>query len=108
MKYVICGFIKSTDYQKQTTDESEARKGKRKVDYALDGIHQAILYDGEKLMPGMKLIGPAIIEDSGATTVIHPGNKVYIDGYTNIHIEIFIFKYSYWNIHFQIFILQYS
>jgi len=72
----------------QKTDESEARKGKREVDYALDGIHQAILYDGEKLMPGMRLIGPAIIEDSGATTVIHPGNKVYIDGYTNIHIEI--------------------
>ena len=72
----------------QKTDESEARKGKREVDYALDGIHQAILYDGEKLMPGMKLIGPAIIEDSGATTVIHPGNKVYNDGYTNIHIEI--------------------
>ena len=68
--------------------ESEARKGKREVDYALDGIHQAVLYDGEKLMPGMKFIGPAIIEDSGATTVIHPGNKVYIDGYTNIHIEI--------------------
>ena len=26
-------------------DESEARKGKREVDYALDGIHQAVLYD---------------------------------------------------------------
>jgi len=82
------GKLTMKEMPNQTTDESEARKGKRKVDYALDGIHQAILYDGEKLMPGMKLIGPAIIEDSGATTVIHPGNKVYIDGYTNIHIEI--------------------
>ena len=82
------GKLTMKEMPNQTTDESEARKGKREVDYALDGIHQAILYDGEKLMPGMKLIGPAIIEDSGATTVIHPGNKVYIDGYTNIHIEI--------------------
>ena len=82
------GKLTMKEMPNQTTDESEARKGKRKVDYALDGIHQAILYDGEKLLPGMKLIGPAIIEDSGATTVIHPGNKVYIDGYTNIHIEI--------------------
>ena len=82
------GKLTMKEMPNQTTDESEARKGKREVDYALEGIHQAILYDGEKLMPGMKLIGPAIIEDSGATTVIHPGNKVYIDGYTNIHIEI--------------------
>ena len=82
------GKLTMKEMPNQKTDESEARKGERDVDYALDGIHQAILYDGEKLMPGMKLIGPAIIEDSGATTVIHPGNKVYIDGYTNIHIEI--------------------
>jgi len=82
------GKLTMKEMPNQKTDESEARKGEREVDYALDGIHQAILYDGEKLMPGMKLIGPAIIEDSGATTVIQPGNKVYIDGYTNIHIEI--------------------
>ena len=82
------GKLTMQEMPNQKTDESEARKGEREVDYALDGIHQATLYDGEKLMPGMKLIGPAIIEDSGATTVIHPGNKVYIDGYTNIHIEI--------------------
>ena len=82
------GKLTMKEMPNQKTDESEARKGEREVDYALDGIHQATLYDGEKLMPGMKLIGPAIIEDSGATTVIQPGNKVYIDGYTNIHIEI--------------------
>jgi len=82
------GKLTMKEMPNQKNDESEARKGKREVDYALDGIHQAVLYDGEKLMPGMKFIGPAIIEDSGATTVIHPGNKVYIDGYTNIHIEI--------------------
>ncbi len=82
------GKLTMKELPNQKTDESEARKGEREVDYALDGIHQAILYDGEMLMPGMKLIGPAIIEDSGATTVIHPRNKVYIDGYTNIHIEI--------------------
>jgi len=82
------GKLTMKEMPNKKNDESEARKGKREVDYALDGIHQAVLYDGEKLMPGMKFIGPAIIEDSGATTVIHPGNKVYIDGYTNIHIEI--------------------
>jgi N-methylhydantoinase A len=72
----------------QGIKEAEARKGAREVDYALEGVHRATLYNGEKLLPGMEFNGPAIIEDSGATTVIHPGNRVRIDGYTNIHIEI--------------------
>ena len=72
----------------QGIKEAEARKGSREVDYALEGVHKATLYNGEKLLPGMEFNGPAIIEDSGATTVIHPGNRVRVDGYTNIHIEI--------------------
>ena len=72
----------------QGIKEAEARKGAREVDYALEGVHKATLYNGEKLLPGMEFNGPAIIEDSGATTVIHPGNRVRVYGYTNIHIEI--------------------
>ena len=68
--------------------EKEAQKGEREVDYALEGIHLAKLYDGEKLQPGMEFNGPAVIEDSGSTTVVHPENHVYIDGYSNIHIEL--------------------
>ena len=82
------GKLTMKELPSQEADEAEARKGNRDVDYALDGIHQATLYDGDKLLPSMEFIGPAIIEDSGATTVIHPENKVYIDGYKNIHIEI--------------------
>ncbi|MBM1220807.1 hydantoinase/oxoprolinase family protein [Ponticoccus sp. SC2-23] len=67
---------------------SDALKGQRDVDYALEGTHEADIYDGEKLLPGMSFTGPAIIEDSGSTVVIHPGNRVSIDAYRNIHIEI--------------------
>lgn len=67
---------------------SDALKGRREVDYALEGTHEADIYDGEKLMPGMAFTGPAIIEDPGTTVVIHPGNRVSMDAYRNIHIEI--------------------
>ena len=67
---------------------ADALKGRRAVDYALEGTHEADIYDGEKLLPGMSFSGPAIIEDSGSTVVIHPGNRVSIDAYRNIHIEI--------------------
>jgi N-methylhydantoinase A len=65
-----------------------ALKGHRDVDYALEGIHKAAIYDGAKLEPGMVFSGPAIVEDSGSTVVVHPGNKVEVDGYGNIHIHL--------------------
>jgi len=66
----------------------EALKGRRRVDYALEGIHEADIYDGTRLDPGMTFTGPAIVEDPGMTVVVHPGNRVSIDGYGNIHIRI--------------------
>lgn len=65
-----------------------AVKGKRQVDYALEGIREATIYDGSKLEPGMTFHGPAIVEDPGTTVVIHPGDTVKIDGYGNIHIAL--------------------
>ncbi|MFH2016197.1 MAG: hydantoinase/oxoprolinase family protein [Pseudomonadota bacterium] len=65
-----------------------ALKGHRDVDYALEGVKRAALYDGTKLEPGMTFTGPAIVEDPGTTVVVHPGNTVEIDGYGNIHIKL--------------------
>ena len=69
-------------------DASGAIKATRAVDYALEGVHEAAIYDGDALQPGMAFAGPAIIEDSGSTVVIHPGNQVSVDAYSNIHIEL--------------------
>ena len=69
-------------------DPSGAVKGMRLVDYALEGAHEATIYDGDKLIPGMEFSGPAIVEDSGTTVVIHPGNSVVTDAYRNIHITL--------------------
>ena len=66
----------------------DAVKGRREVDYATEGVHEATIYDGTRLEPGMTFAGPAVIEDPGTTVVVHPGNKVAIDDYGNIHIDI--------------------
>lgn len=66
----------------------QAVKSRRKVDYALEGVHEATIYNLEKLEPGMTFAGPAMLEDSGTTVVIHPGNRVSIDAYGNTHIEL--------------------
>ena len=70
------------------SDTQGAIKATRAVDYALEGVHEAAIYDGDALKPGMSFTGPAIIEDSGSTVVIHPGNRVSVDAYANIHIEL--------------------
>ncbi len=65
----------------------DAVKGQREVDYAEAGIHQATIYDGDALEPGMSFVGPAIIEESGATTVIPPDLPCHVDDYGNYHIH---------------------
>ncbi len=82
------GKLKVQEKPLGKTPASAALKGERDVDYALEGIHKAQIFDGTKLEPGMTFPGPAIIEDPGTTIVIHPGNRVEIDGFGNIHIHL--------------------
>lgn len=67
---------------------STAAKGRRAVNYALEGKHDAVIYDGDRLQPGMSFEGPAIVEDAGTTVVIHPGNTVRMDEFRNLHITL--------------------
>jgi N-methylhydantoinase A len=67
---------------------ADAAKGSREVDYATEGHHLAEVYDGDLLEPGMSFGGPAIVETSGSTTVVHPGNRVTVDEYGNLLIDI--------------------
>jgi N-methylhydantoinase A len=64
----------------------DAVKGRREVDYVEAGLHTATIYDGDALEPGMSFAGPAIIEESGATTVIPPGLPCRVDNYGNYQI----------------------
>lgn len=82
------GKLSMTPASPGPENASDAIKARRDVDFALEGVHEATIYDGEKLAPGMVFTGPAIIEDSGSTIVIHPGNAVSIDPYANVHIEL--------------------
>lgn len=88
--------VVSAELEQMTITESRAngdslkraRKGSRKVDFALDGSHETEIYDGGRLQSGMSFMGPAVIEDSGSTTLVHPNNRVEIDRYRNIHISL--------------------
>lgn len=64
-----------------------AIKEHREVDYTDAGVHKAAIYDGDLLEPGMRFKGPAIVEESGSTTVVMPGLPCHVDEYGNLHIQ---------------------
>lgn len=65
---------------------ADAVKGYREVDYLGAGIHQAALYNGDALTPGMNFTGPAIIEEAETTVVIPPDMPCSVDEYGNYQI----------------------
>jgi N-methylhydantoinase A len=67
---------------------ADALKGCRSVDYATEGVHEADVYEGELLSPGMGFRGPAIVETRGSTVVVHPGNDVTVDDYGNLIVSL--------------------
>ena len=67
---------------------AQTRKGRREVDYAVEGIHTADIYDGDLLEPGMELQGPAVIEMRGTTVLVHPNNQVRMDRLGHVHIQL--------------------
>ena len=66
----------------------DAVKGRRKVDFDADGTMETEIFDRDALGAGVAIDGPAIIEESGSTTVVHPGQSVRVDDYGNLHIQI--------------------
>jgi N-methylhydantoinase A len=48
----------------------------------------AVVYDRDRLLPGDRFAGPAIITECSATTVVAPGSTASMDTYQNIVIEV--------------------
>jgi len=64
-----------------------ASKGRRKVDFDEDGIHDAALYERARLGLDEEVKGPAIVEEEASTTVIYPGQRARLDRIGNLVIE---------------------
>ena len=64
-----------------------ATKGRRKVDFDEDGIHDAALFERGRLALDEEVKGPAIVEEEASTTVIHPGQRARLDRIGNLLIE---------------------
>lgn len=65
----------------------EAKLGTRRVWFE-DGWFSTPVFDRDRLPLGSELLGPAILEQLDATTVVQPGDRVQVDGLGNVIIHV--------------------
>jgi N-methylhydantoinase A len=68
---------------------SAAIRGRRQVDFEKHGLVDTPIYDRLALGSGAELVGPAILEEPAATTVVPPEMKVHVDEYGNVRVKVF-------------------
>ena len=65
-----------------------AYRGSRPVYFASIGFVDTPTFDRAALKAGNKIEGPALIEEHASTTVLHPGDKLEVDAFGDLIIEI--------------------
>jgi N-methylhydantoinase A len=63
-------------------------KGRRRVDFDADGVHEAAAYDRSVLPAGFRALGPLVVEDETTTALVPPGQTLEMDGSGNLLIRL--------------------
>ena len=67
---------------------SPAAKGRRRVDFDADGVHDAVVYDRSQLPAGFEAPGPLVVEDETTTALVQPGQTLEIDEIGNLVVHL--------------------
>jgi N-methylhydantoinase A len=59
-------------------------KGRRRVDFDADGVHDAAVFERTELPTAFSAEGPLVIEEETTTTLVHPGQTLEVDAYGNL------------------------
>jgi len=66
----------------------DAVLGMRRVDFDQHGIHDATIYNGLAMEPGMSVFGPAVIQEPSVTLPLPPGTRAELDRFGNYHVHL--------------------
>jgi N-methylhydantoinase A len=70
-------------------DPANAETGERPLHLPdAAGPVRARVYSADRLRPGNELTGPALVEAEDTTVLVHPGQRLWVDGYLNLRIEL--------------------
>jgi N-methylhydantoinase A len=68
--------------------QQDAPSGIRQAYFtATDACDVPVLRRGD-LRPGVRIEGPAVIEEQTSTIVLYPGQRATVDDYLNIEVEV--------------------
>jgi N-methylhydantoinase A len=71
-----------------TAPPATARRGERKVIFEGSDALAAKVFDRAKLLAGNLIDGPAIIEEVASTTIVEPGDRVTVNEYGHLVMEL--------------------
>jgi N-methylhydantoinase A len=66
----------------------QAVKGERDVDFDELGWQRSAIYERSRLGAGAEVEGPAVVEEPAASTVLFPGDRLSVDKYGNLVIQV--------------------
>jgi N-methylhydantoinase A len=66
----------------------DAFSGARAVYFAETGYVETPTYDRLRLRAGNRIAGPALVEECASTTVVHPGDRLEVDAFGDLVIDI--------------------
>ncbi|HEX8010030.1 MAG TPA: hydantoinase/oxoprolinase family protein [Casimicrobiaceae bacterium] len=70
--------------KKRAAPSAKASLGRRNIYWAeLQKAVPSPIYDGALLVPGNRLRGPAVVETTDTTVVVHPGRSLEVDAFGN-------------------------
>lgn len=73
------GMIERPNLPKLSASSAKATPKSRRDVYFDGAMRDTPIYDRATLPPGSKLVGPAIVEEFGSTTVVFPGQTLSVD-----------------------------
>jgi len=60
----------------------------RQVCFGATDAHDAPVWQRSDFSPGMRLVGPAVIEEKTSTIVLYPGQRAHVDEFLNVELEL--------------------
>lgn len=70
------------------SSHARALKGKRRVYFEGKGFIPTPIYERDRLAPGERLRGPALIEEPASATTVPPGSVALVDPYRNLVVTL--------------------
>jgi N-methylhydantoinase A len=74
--------------QFETTQEPAKPHATRTAHFNAGDASEVPVFGRSALQTGMRIEGPAIIEEKTSTTVLYPGQRGTVDEYLNIQVEL--------------------